>query len=67
MRQSRGGIGVWTPPYKSQKYRLFSNTGMDPRKTTKLPSQHTILGHHWPSSKTPFKKCFAGGRMMAHF
>ena len=26
-----------------------------------------MLGHHRPASETPFKWCFAGGPMMAHF
>ena len=32
---------------------------------TKLPSQHSILGHHRYASETPFKWRFAGGPMMA--
>ena len=32
------------------------NTGIDPRphwKITKLPSQHLMLGRHWPAIETP--------------
>ena len=32
----------------------LSNTGPDPLKFSKLPSQHSMLGHHRPASKTPF-------------
>ena len=53
------------PPEKSQKYRFFSNTGPDPFKITKLPSQHSRLGHHQHASETPFKRRFADGPMMA--
>ena len=39
---------------KNQKHLGFSsNTGLDPRKIAKLPSQHSILGHHPHASKTP--------------
>ena len=38
-----------------------------PWKITKLPSQPSMLGHHRPTSETPFKWCFAGGPMMARF
>ena len=51
-----GGAGVRTPPPhpgKLQKYRFPSNTGLDPLKITKLPSQHSMLGHHRPASETP--------------
>ena len=37
-----------------------SNTGPDPLKITKLPSQHSKLGHHWHSSETPLN----GGPIM---
>ena len=50
-----GGQGVRTPTEKSQKYGVFSNTGQDPLKTTKLPSQHSMLGHHRPTSEATFK------------
>ena len=31
------------------------NTGPDPLENHKLPSQHSMLGHHWPASKAPLK------------
>ena len=44
---SGGGQGVRTPPpRKSQKYVFFSNTGPDPLKIVKLPSQLSIMGHN---------------------
>ena len=36
-----GGTGGPNPPEKSQKYRSFGNAC----QITKLPSQHSILGH----------------------
>ena len=44
---------------------VLSNTGLDPLKITKLPSQHSMLGHHRHASETPFKWRFAGGPIMA--
>ena len=35
----------------------YKNIGL----LTKLPSQHSILGHHPPANETQFKLCFAGG------
>ena len=54
-----------SPHGKSQKYRVSSNTYPDPLKITKLPSKHSMFGHHPNASETPFKWCFAGGPMMA--
>ena len=59
MDGSRGGgggaEGLDPPTEKSQNIGLLSNTGPDPLKITKLPSQHSMLGHHRPSSETTFK------------
>ena len=52
-------------PEKSQKYSFFSNTGLNPLKITKLPKQHSMLGHYQHTSETPFKWRFAGGPIMA--
>ena len=38
-----------------------------PWKITKLLSQHSIMGHHWPTGEMPFKWHFAGGPMMTRF
>ena len=47
-----GRQGIWTP-LKNHKAVLFlSNTGTDPLKITKLPSKHSMLGHHRPPSET---------------
>ena len=43
---------------------FLSNTGLDPLKITKLPSQHSMLSHHQHTSETPFKWRFAGVLMM---
>ena len=51
-----GGQGVRTPPpppLKNHKNTGFlSNTGPDPLKNHKLPSQHSMLGHHRHASET---------------
>ena len=61
-----GGQGVRTPLQENYKNIGFlSNTGPDPLKITKLPIQHSMLGHNRPASETPFKWCFAGGPLMA--
>ena len=59
------GTGGPDPPRKSQKYRFFSNTGPDPLKIVKLPSQLSIFGHNRHASETPFKWRLAGGLKMA--
>ena len=45
-----GGQGIRTPPppppENSQNIGFLSNTGLDSLKITKLPSQHSMLGHH---------------------
>ena len=51
-----GGGGGDPPPWKITKNIGFlSNTGPDPLKITKLPVQHSMLGHHRSASETPFK------------
>ena len=66
MCRSRGGVRGSRPPLKNHKNIGFlSNTGLDPLKITKLPSQHSILGHHQHTRETPFKWHFTGGPMMA--
>ena len=67
MRGPRGGKDMGSrPPLESHKNTGFlSKTGPDLPKITKLSSQHSMLGHHQPASKTPFKWRFAGGPMMA--
>ena len=60
----RVGAGFGAPE-KSQNIGFLSNTGLDPQKITKLPSQHSMLGHHQHASKTPFKLCFASRPMVA--
>ena len=45
----RGDRGVRIPPGKSQKYRVSKRYILVriPFKITKLPSQHSMLGHHF--------------------
>ena len=60
-----GDRGTGPPSLKNHKNIGFhSNTGLDSLKIAKLPSQHSMLGHHQQTSKTPFKWRFAGGPMM---
>ena len=70
---SRGGQGFRTPP-PPPPLENYKNIGFlsiilvrIPWKITKLPSQHSMLGHHWPASETPLKWRFAGRPMMARF
>ena len=61
----RGGVGTGVPdlPSKITKIRVFlSNTGPNPLKIVKLPSQLSILGHNRHASETPFMKCICGSR-----
>ena len=63
---SRGcRTGVRTPLRNKRNIGFLNNTGPDPLKITKLPSQHSIFGHHRPASEMPFKWRFAGGSMVA--
>ena len=62
-----GGPDSSPPPLKNHKNIGFpSNIDLDPLKITKLPSQHSMVGHYPHASKTPFQWRFAGGPMMAH-
>ena len=51
MGRSRGGDRGFGPPEKVQKY----SNDLDPLKTTKLPSQHSMVGLYWHVSKMPAK------------
>ena len=55
-RIQRGDRGI--PPEKAQ----LSNTGPDPLKFSKLPCQHSTLGHYLHASETPFKGVSLTGR-----
>ena len=63
-----GVRGIRPPsPENHKNIEYLSNTGPDLLKFSKLPSQHSTLGHHRHPSETPFKWRFAGGPMMARF
>ena len=65
---TEGGRCLAPPSLDNPKATGFlSNTSPDPPKIIKLPSQHSVNGHHRPASETPFKWRFAGGPMMARF
>ena len=55
--QRRGGQGFQTPPpWKITKLKGFLAILVRiPWKITKLLFQHSMLGHYWLASKTPFK------------
>ena len=54
VRIQRGGGRGSGPPLENYKnIGLFSNTGPDPLKIVKLPSQLSILGHNGHASETP--------------
>ena len=55
-----GGGGVQTSPRNSQKYSFFSNTGPDPLKIVKLPSQLSVFGQYRHVSETPFRRFALG-------
>ena len=59
------GSGAPLKNYKNISVLHVSNTGLDPLKITKLPSQHAMLGHYRLASETPLKWRFAGGPMVA--
>ena len=64
----RGGDRGSRPPLRNHKNIGFpSDIDPDPLKITKLPSQHSMVGHYRHASETPFQWRFAGGPMMAHF
>ena len=50
----RGAGGPDLPSKITKKYSFFSNTGPDPLKIVKLPSQLSILGHNRHASETQF-------------
>ena len=54
VRIQRGGDrGSGLPLKKHKNIGFLSNTGPDPLKITKLPSYHSVLGHHRYASETP--------------
>ena len=59
--------GLDPPPLeKSQKYRLYGQHWSGSPKMTKLPSQHSMSGHHWHISETPFR-CADDGLLIVFF
>ena len=47
-----GGGNRWSDPHwkNTKNIGFLSNTGPDPLKITKLPSQHSMFGHYRPAS-----------------
>ena len=66
VRIQMGDRGSGPPPLKNHKNIGFlAIQVLLLRKVTKLPSQHSMLGHHRPASETLFKLRFVWGQMMA--
>ena len=53
-----------TPPKIHEDIRSLINTGLDSMENQKLPSQHSMLGHHLLASASTRQR-FAGGLMKA--
>ena len=49
-----GATGGSDPLKNHQNIGFLSNTGPDPLKITKLPSQHSMWGHHLRADDCPF-------------
>ena len=69
MRGSRGGWGqIFPDPTPCKITKLYESLEIlvrIPWKITELPSQHSMLGHHQPTSETPLKWRFAGRPIIA--
>ena len=63
--QIRTGIHKMLERIANREDCFFSNTGPDPLKIVKLPSQRSILGNDSQASETPYEWSFAGWQMMA--
>ena len=66
-RIQRGDRGSGHPRLKNHKNIEFLSNRPDPLKFSKLPSQHSTLGHHRHASKTPFKGVSLAGRLWPAF
>ena len=64
IQRGGGGGRAFGPWNITKNIGFLSNIGPDPLKIIKLPSQHSMLGHHRPACETPFKWRFAGGPLM---
>ena len=59
-REGDRGFGLPLENYKNIGF--LSNTGPDTLKITKLPIQHSMLGHHRPTNETPFNGVLLAGQ-----
>ena len=57
-----GGSGVRTPLKNHKIIGFPSNIGSDSLKITKLPSQHSMLGHNRPLAKRHLNDVSLAGR-----
>ena len=63
-----GGHSGSGPPLKNHKNIEFpNNVDPDPLNITKLPSQHSMVGHYRHASETPFQWRFPVEPMTIHF
>ena len=53
-----GGQGDRTPLENHTNIGFLSNTGLDPLKITKLPSQHSMVGHYRHASVLLAGRCW---------
>ena len=67
IQRGGGGAGGLDPLKNPKAIWFLSNTGPDPLKIIKLPSQHSMLGQHRLDSETPLKWGFVVGSVMACF
>ena len=66
----RGGERAGGGPELPEKSQILGSLAIlvqIPWEIAKLPSQHSMLGHHRSTSETPFKWRFDSGPMMACF
>ena len=61
-RIQRGDRVSGHPHLKNHKNIEFLSNRPDPLKFSKLPSQHSTLGHHRHARETPFKGVSLAGR-----
>ena len=54
-RSGDRGSGPPPPPGESQSCLVHYQYWSGSHGKSQLPRRHSMLGHHWPASKTPFK------------
>ena len=67
MGGSRGGQGVRTPLKNHKNIGFPSNIDPDPLKITKLPSQHSMVGHYRQWLMGRWWSIFSGISVLSHY